>query len=514
MRVRVHLGAGLIAAAVVAMPAVAQGVRYTLAPAAEYTWWDTEVFLEDATLFGLRFGADFGRLIGVNLYYHRRNDLGVRLSESGLMGPGGAALADITSDYSTFGGNVAFKLGTGKVVPFVHAGAGVVQFDPSLGKRIELINYRYGGGLQTDLARNIRGQVFVEDSRLRFDPIDFTDQTRPAGTTATRRSNWTLGVALGFALGGSLDGDAPGADNWSFASIPIEPFVGRLDWDDPLLNRQTVAGVRAGVDVGTLFGLRGFYWQGRSDGLGERQPIQGYGGEAQFNLTSGLGPAPFLVAGAARLDFEEGFEDTDGLTREDETALILGGGIGIRLTDQFKLTASARDYIRAERKFDDAAKLSDITHNWMFSVGLGFNLGRSRSQNTVVAATPPEPRLGEPTTERQPAAERAPATPRVERERHVAKVAPPADEGRVVIIPRLFAGRLTLADVQALEPCFDANIIHPGRYITHWAADPRRLAANLCFSLVVNKINVGDITLDSILEREAPEFQAAIDAHA
>jgi uncharacterized protein (TIGR02421 family) len=72
---------------------------------------------------------------------------------------------------------------------------------------------------------------------------------------------------------------------------------------------------------------------------------------------------------------------------------------------------------------------------------------------------------------------------------------------RVELIARLFAGRLTVSDVLRLEPAFDAGVLKPGRYVTHWAADPRRLAATLCFSLVLNRINLGDVQLDSLLER-------------
>lgn len=72
---------------------------------------------------------------------------------------------------------------------------------------------------------------------------------------------------------------------------------------------------------------------------------------------------------------------------------------------------------------------------------------------------------------------------------------------RVELIARLFAGRVTVSDVLKLEPAFDAGELYPGRYVAPWAADPRRLAATLCFSIVINRINLGDVQLDSILER-------------
>lgn len=379
-----RLPLGALALALVASPVPllsAQGVRYTLAPSAEYIWWDDALPLKDYTLIGARAGADFGRLVGVTAWYHRGTDIPVMLSRTSLR-TSGEPFANTTTDVETYGANLEFKLGTGRLVPFVHGGAGVIRFRPASAPTVEQVNYRYGGGIQYDVARTIRATVLLEDSRFRLAPEALSSQTpdaRSENPSATRR-NWTASAALGFALGGSRYGPTAGADQWSFASIPIEPFVGRLDFDDDHLRRQTVAGVRAGVDFGNYIGLRGVYWQGRSDGFGDRQPIQGYGAEAQFNLNASLGLAPFLVAGVQRIDYQEDYRDGLDLMREDENALVVGGGVGLRLTDNFRLNVAARDYIRSSRDFADIASVDNLTHNWMLSAGLAFNLGRSRDR--------------------------------------------------------------------------------------------------------------------------------------
>jgi uncharacterized protein (TIGR02421 family) len=74
-------------------------------------------------------------------------------------------------------------------------------------------------------------------------------------------------------------------------------------------------------------------------------------------------------------------------------------------------------------------------------------------------------------------------------------------DSRIELIPRLFAGRLTLGDVLRLDSAFEAGDLRPGRYITHWAADARRLAAHLSFSLILNRIKLDKVELGSILER-------------
>jgi uncharacterized protein (TIGR02421 family) len=74
-------------------------------------------------------------------------------------------------------------------------------------------------------------------------------------------------------------------------------------------------------------------------------------------------------------------------------------------------------------------------------------------------------------------------------------------DSRIELIPRLFAGRVTLGDVLRLDSAFEAGDLLPGRYITHWAADARRLAAHLSFSLILNRIKLENVDLQTILER-------------
>lgn len=68
-------------------------------------------------------------------------------------------------------------------------------------------------------------------------------------------------------------------------------------------------------------------------------------------------------------------------------------------------------------------------------------------------------------------------------------------EGRLELLPRLFAGRLTLADVVRLDEAFAAGRIVPGRALPRWIADPRRLAAYLVFSAATNPIDLDDVDL-------------------
>jgi len=59
----------------------------------------------------------------------------------------------------------------------------------------------------------------------------------------------------------------------------------------------------------------------------------------------------------------------------------------------------------------------------------------------------------------------------------------------------LFAGRLALGDVLALEPFFVSGFIAPPLYEPRWVADRRVLAASLLYSVFANTISLGSIRL-------------------
>ncbi len=371
-----------LAVAAAATSAQAQGVRYTLAPSAEYVWWDSKLGLEDAPLFGGRLSADFGSLLSVSGYYHRATNLG--LVRDSLLAGGARQLGPLrtSTDVTTFGGNLALRLSPARLAPFVSAGAGVIRFDADSVARRDQINYRYGAGIQYDPTPNIRAMLMVEDSRFRLAPGSLFSSTTGGISTEDRRttrSSWTASAGLGIAIGGALDENDDGrTERWSLASVPLELFAGRLEFDDKSIARQAMIGARGGIDLGQYVGLRGFYWQGRSGNLREKQPMQSYGGEAQFNFTRSRGPSPFLILGAGRLDFGNDYRDLEGRARDVETALIAGAGVAFRLTDNFRLNVAVRDYVRGPQDLDSVATTDQLSHNWMYTAGIGIDLGRSR----------------------------------------------------------------------------------------------------------------------------------------
>jgi uncharacterized protein (TIGR02421 family) len=68
----------------------------------------------------------------------------------------------------------------------------------------------------------------------------------------------------------------------------------------------------------------------------------------------------------------------------------------------------------------------------------------------------------------------------------------------------LFAGRMTLGDVIALEPFFASGVIAPPLYEPPWLRQRSSLAAYLCYSVFANRIDLAAVSLDDFQNFERP----------
>ncbi|HEX2203055.1 MAG TPA: hypothetical protein VHG91_07145 [Longimicrobium sp.] len=168
-------------------------------------------------------------------------------------------------------------------------------------------------------------------------------------------------------------------------TLPVEVFAGRVEFDPDLgLRDQELLGVRLGVDLATYAGVRGFYWRGIDADRSGAAAIQAYGGEAQLNLNAGNGVTPFLLGGAGRLDFLEGYESLQGALPNDRTFGIVGAGLRVDLW-RVGLSLAARSYLFNTDSLD-RTDTEDLQSNVALTAGVSFRLGRR--------GTPPVPRGG------------------------------------------------------------------------------------------------------------------------
>ena len=70
---------------------------------------------------------------------------------------------------------------------------------------------------------------------------------------------------------------------------------------------------------------------------------------------------------------------------------------------------------------------------------------------------------------------------------------------KLAVARQLFAGKLALEDVFALQPMFDAGVIAAPRYLPPWMQRANGLAGMLAFSLFANKIKLDRVDMDDLV---------------
>jgi outer membrane protein OmpA-like peptidoglycan-associated protein len=386
----VALVAAIVATLPAAWPAAAQGITLRVAPELATLQWGDETALERPTFIGGGLSLGFGRYVTLRGSWRRAGTLETSFADAGYR-PFGSSLLENRVTTSLLSSTVLFRLGGGNVAPVVTATGGVLRLDPEGRDPTRQILVGYGGGLDMRLTPWLDGQVVVEDVRFR---LDRSLLTRPDAIPATDSergvTRGALGVTASFGLragGGRSSGRADDVDagfgrllagDVEGLLLPVEFHVGTLRFDDALgLPDQTTVGLRAGVDFGPYFGVRGQYWRGVTDDFDAFQGVSGWTGEAQFNLGRVTGPSPFLLLGYGQTRFTDDFRQEVGAAVDNQNALVLGAGAGIPIGDRARLTVTLRDFITTAGSLDDASSTGDLRHSLGLSAGISvLALGR------------------------------------------------------------------------------------------------------------------------------------------
>ncbi|HRX52707.1 MAG TPA: hypothetical protein P5571_15160 [Candidatus Krumholzibacteria bacterium] len=395
------------------------GVTYTLTPTIEALRWSGDMGLKDTELYGGRLGIGFGRLLSLEGYYLGHNGTRTDLAGSGLTDGVGGPLLDQDLEARSVGADLVINLTRGNMVPFVKAGAGVLKLRTADGDENNEIGLRLGGGLRFGTER-LRFMTYIEDAAYRADRAALAAGSGfPVDPMASDvRHNLAFGAGLDLRLGGERRENLSATDRalmeryqagLSGISWPIEPFYERITFTDVVgLPDQDFIGLRTGLDFGSHVGLRGWFAQGVNSSFDGTTPVQTFGGELFFNLNTGQGAIPYLIAGIGKLDFESAYRDPDGNVREDEPMLTLGGGLAFTLSDRVRVDLSLRDHIISQADLDMTSSTDQLAHNWGWSAGVRMALGGGRSllspAHPEMAFIAPEPVAAAPVQATMPAA--------------------------------------------------------------------------------------------------------------
>jgi hypothetical protein len=379
--VRTAAGMTLLSFAIARSPLGAQGISYTVAPAVESINWDSSLGLKNHSLYGGQASLDFDNLISLQGYYFTNDKIGTAVDKLGLSGNLANQLTNQRLRIRSTGANVIWKFWKGGITPFLKTGGGVIELRPDSGRATKQIALNLGGGLRIGGDAPLHLDLFAEDMILRVDRYALFNQGTsyvPADPNAKNlRHNFVLGAALGVPLGRKSDDNATGDLRWGLtgASLNVEPFAGQMRFDDKSLRNQDLVGARAGIDVGRYVGVRGFYWRGTDNNFKRLQSLQSWGGEMQFRLNSSTGLTPYLLGGAAQLDFKQNDTTASAQKSDNKFALILGGGVSLPLGERLAINATARDYLYGRGNgADSVSSPSDLKNNWLYTVGIRLSV--------------------------------------------------------------------------------------------------------------------------------------------
>ncbi|MCC6242920.1 MAG: outer membrane beta-barrel protein [Gemmatimonadaceae bacterium] len=349
-----------------------QSIGYSIVPSAERIQWNAKMALEDEWMYGGRVALRFGKIVELQPFYFVGKKYGIDASRAAaLFGPQSSGR---TLDIEHYGITTQLNLGTGNVVPFLRGGGGILRFAPDSGRRQDRLAVTAGGGIRFGIG-TLQAELFAEQLGFRLDPRRLFTGDSLTGGSSVRQNNFVYGGAISIPISVAPDEDE--AVGLRGTTAPIEPFVGRLRYASSAgLSDQNVAGIRGGLDFSPLFGVRGFYWRGVNEARDKFVSVEGYGAEGQFNLNTGPGVSPYVVAGAGRINFSGSYRDSLGTADNDRDALILGAGATFQLSQRIRFNAALRDYVIARNdSLESATTTGDLTHNRMLTAGFTISIG-------------------------------------------------------------------------------------------------------------------------------------------
>jgi len=389
------------------------GISYTLAPSAEYVWWNNKAGLENSSLVGGKLGLGFGEFFELRGSYMQ--SLNLKNDFSGFDIPGYDADAFKASDVTLtrYGGEIKANLSRGKLLPFILLGTGVqsLELDGSDIKN-EQIYLTAGAGITLGIADRFTLVLEARNNAYRFNSgfnllsaqdktdLNVTDNFFQRETL----DNWSAGAALQFYLGGRKPGTMSELDKAYFDSfngglsglnLGLEVVAGQMNFHKELSYRDTrILGASAGFDFGPYVGLRGFYWQGVENSWTTRDDLAMWGGEMRMKLNTAGGLVPFIMLGGGMIDTKSDYEGREFIgsdsitvtaTNIDDTPFAMGGaGLLIPISKNFKIFGSARAIITSQAPIDDLSAPEEVYTSWFYSAGVRLNFGKKRKSPEAI----------------------------------------------------------------------------------------------------------------------------------
>ncbi len=401
---------GVLSAVVVSgmMQAQVRDVSVTISPFVEYNWWNDNIALKDSPFWGARVGFGFGP------YFELRGTLEKSLNlKNALEGKSWNPLNQETLDkldgmdidITRIGGEAKLNIfGNSAFSPFVTAGTGVQIFDYTpfgtgnvdnaiANARVKERQIYMSLGLGMKMALSDRMAFSLEAKNIRFNMDADNSYIDPSVADKDKRwGNWAAVASIDFYLGNNAtarDSRYGSAyrnifnDGFKGPKFVVEPGIAFVDFSSKSHHTdQWFVGGSAGIDLSSLVGIRGFYYQATKEpsklDLNFNDNMKMYGANIIARLNYPRGIVPYLSLGA-------GYMQSEGsqLFRKNDLFALAGAGIEVPVSKYIALFGTYSAMLTTDREvINDVTKVqspSELINNNMYTAGVRFNLGVSAS---------------------------------------------------------------------------------------------------------------------------------------
>lgn len=389
------------------MQAQVSDVSVIVSPTAGYTFWNKQLNVGNSAFYGARVGFGFGPILELRGNYERSFDLKGKLQGTGwnVANEFAGKLENSKITYERIGGDLKLNLNlwnNARFTPYVIGGAGVLKFHyddvVNAGHRVheEQLYGNVGAGLKINIVPRV---AFTLEARNVFFNAAPSSQYVVAGTNNTLQ-NWSGLASLDFYLGGApaAKDEVSRAYRQTFSGgfrglrFVVEPSAAYLNFrDNSNFGDTWMLGLSAGVDFSTLVGVRGFYYRAtdKPDGLSTKLDggLSIYGANLLTRLNVPRGVTPYLSLGAGYLNVDDKYSQHDARFANAKSGWFAlgGGGLEVPLHRMVSAFGSAEAMLMEQEnpKLTEAANPSSIKVNWMYRMGLRFNLGLKAKNGTA-----------------------------------------------------------------------------------------------------------------------------------
>ncbi|WP_159085955.1 hypothetical protein [Flavobacterium faecale] len=379
-------------------------ISFTASPFVDYTFYDSQSGLENATSVGGKIGFGFGEYVEIRAVYLQSLGLKTKFSNFGLAGYNDALFQSQDINLTRWGGEFKTNLGRGRFIPYLTLGSGVQNIEIKDGADFDQIYTSVGLGFKTKLTDRIVFTVEGKYNRYNFNAGAnlLTDQNKiDFGVTdsdfeSKGLNNFSAQASLQFYLGGRKPGTLSALDKAYYSKFSngfkgiqwiVEPSINYIKFDDKSLFKDTyLAGLYAGFDFNQYTGIRAFYLQGMENEQISTSfdKLSMYGLEFRARLNDGNGVTPYLILGGGYLNTQDNYLGKTNTAVESEKFATAGLGLNIPLSKHILITGGARGMITSAADVADLTSPDNLQTHIMYNVGVKLSFGGKKADPNAV----------------------------------------------------------------------------------------------------------------------------------